>query len=98
MILFLWLLGKTFRTGWRVFRRSKDPLMASLGLGLAAWILCATVASCFGDRWTYFQVNGDMWVIAGLISRTALFSGEESNESEMELDGISSDMEVAEAA
>ena len=77
MFLFLWLLGKTFWTGWRVFRRSNDPLMASLGLGLAVWVLCATVASCFGDRWMYFQVNGDMWVIAGLISRTALLNGEE---------------------
>ena len=79
IFLFLWLLGKSFRVGWRVFRRSNDPFMASLGLGLAVWILCCAVSSCFGDRWMYFQVNGDMWVVAGLISRTALFNQDEEN-------------------
>ncbi len=93
--LFFWLVGKTFLTGWRVFRRSNDPLMASLGLGLAFWILCAMVASCFGDRWMYFQVNGDMWVIAGLISRTALFNGEEEGARE---EGESETEELLEAS
>lgn len=90
MFLFLWLLGKSFRVGWRVFRRSNDPFMASLGLGLAVWILCSAVSSCFGDRWMYFQVNGDMWVLAGLISQTALFKGDgdkAGDEIERENDG-----------
>jgi putative inorganic carbon (HCO3(-)) transporter len=96
MCLFLWLLGKAFRTGFRCFRLSDDPLYASLGLGLAGWLLCATVASCFGDRWMYFQVNGYMWVIGGIVAyrwrvdiegvdgQTAFKEGDEEAFEEME--------------
>jgi O-antigen ligase len=69
LILFLWLLATTFLTGYRLFRRAHDPFLASLGLGLAAWVVCAVTANFFGDRWTYLQVSGYMWVIAGLVAR-----------------------------
>ena len=69
LLLFLWLLAKTFRQGFRLFRRSRDPFLASLGLGLAGWVVAAAVSNCFGDRWTYFQVNGYMWILCGLASR-----------------------------
>jgi putative inorganic carbon (hco3(-)) transporter len=68
-LLFLWLLAKTFGTGYRLFRHAKDPFLASLGLSLAAWVVCSVVANCFGDRWTFLQVNGYMWVLAGLVSQ-----------------------------
>jgi O-antigen ligase len=69
MILFLCILGKTFWHGFRLFRIAKDPFVASLGLGLAGWVICSAVANGFGDRWTFFQVNGFMWVLAGLVTR-----------------------------
>lgn len=69
LILWLWLVIKTYRTGFRLFRQSKDPFYAALGLGLAGWMVAAIVANCFGDRWTYLQVAGYMWVIAGLVAR-----------------------------
>jgi putative inorganic carbon (HCO3(-)) transporter len=68
IFLFIWLLAKTFFTGFRLFWRGKDPFFASLGLGLSVWVLCAAVANSFGDRWTFFQVSGYMWVLAGLVS------------------------------
>jgi len=71
LILFLWLVVRTFRTGFRLFRQSKDPLYAALGLGLAGWLVASLTACCFGDRWTYLQVNGFMWVTAGLVARGA---------------------------
>lgn len=70
LIIFLWLLIKTFWTGFRLSRRAKDPFRASLGLGLAVWVVCAAVANFFGDRWTYLQVGGYMWVIAGLVAHS----------------------------
>jgi putative inorganic carbon (hco3(-)) transporter len=69
LILFLWLIGKTFWMGYWLFRRAKDPFLGSLGLGLAAWVLCSFVANFFGDRWTALQVNGYLWVLAGLVAR-----------------------------
>jgi len=69
VLLFLCLLGKGFATGFRLFRRARDPFLSSLGLGLAAWVVCAAIANFFGDRWTFLQVNGYMWVIAGMVVR-----------------------------
>jgi len=69
LLLFLWLLGKTFLTGYGVFRRAQDPFFRSLGLGLAVWIVCTAVSSFFGDRWTYLQISGYMWILAGFVAR-----------------------------
>jgi O-antigen ligase len=76
LLLFLWLLAKTFASGYHLFRQADDPYLSSIGLGLSAWVVCAFVANLFGDRWTYLQVNGFMWVLAGLVSRSLLFEEE----------------------
>jgi len=65
----LWLLAKTFRIGYRLFRSAQDPFFSTLGLGLAAWVVCTAVANLFGDRWTYFQISGYFWVLAGFLAR-----------------------------
>jgi len=69
LLIFLWLLAKTFGTGYLLFRRAKDPFLASLGLGLAGWMVSSAVSNWFGDRWTFLQVNGYMWVLGGLVSQ-----------------------------
>jgi putative inorganic carbon (hco3(-)) transporter len=69
LLLFLWLLARLALTGFWMFRRAKDPLLSSLGLGLATWLACSVAASFFGDRWTHLQINGYLWVIAGLVAR-----------------------------
>jgi len=68
LALFLWLLAKTFRIGLAFSRSAQDPFYASLGLGLAGWLVAAFVANLFGDRWNYLQVCGYMWVIAGMVA------------------------------
>ena len=62
-----WLIVTTFVTGFRLFRKANDPFFKALGLGLAAWVLCCITANCFGDRWSYLQVNGYMWILGGLV-------------------------------
>jgi putative inorganic carbon (hco3(-)) transporter len=69
LIQFLLLLWITFRNGFRLYRRARDPLFSGLGLGLAGWVVAAVVANCFGDRFTYPQINGFMWILAGLVAR-----------------------------
>jgi putative inorganic carbon (hco3(-)) transporter len=80
-ILFLWLVLKAFRSGYLLFRRARDPFLSSLGLGLAAWVICSCVANCFGDRWSYLQVNGYMWILAGMVARGWLLEQEAENPS-----------------
>jgi len=69
LVLFLCILGGIMGEGYRLFRRAQDPFFASLGLGIVGWLVCSIAANLFGDRWTYLQVNGYMWVIAGLVCR-----------------------------
>lgn len=69
LLLFLCVLWKAYRMGFRLFRKAKDPFFAALGLGLAAWIICSATSNLFGDRWTYLQVNGYLWVVAGMAAR-----------------------------
>ncbi len=87
--IFMWLLWKTYSTGYRLSRRARDPFLASLGLGLACWVVCAVVANFFGDRWHFLQVNGYMWVIAGLVARawTLEESGDQAAGEASETDG-----------
>ena len=72
LLIFLWLLAKTFVTSYGLFRKARDPFLASLGLGLAGWVVSSFVANCFGDRWMYLQVNGYMWVLGGMVSRALM--------------------------
>lgn len=69
LLLFLGLLVKAFSMGWGLFRRAGDRFYSALGLGLAAWVICSATANLFGDRWTYFQINGYLWLLAGLVAR-----------------------------
>ncbi|MGO4885235.1 MAG: O-antigen ligase family protein [Bryobacteraceae bacterium] len=86
--LFLWLLGKTFRVGLAFSRRAKDPFYASLGLGLAGWLVAAFFANLFGDRWNYLQICGYMWVIAGMVAHAMTVEDAEPEE-----DGAEAEME-----
>lgn len=68
-LLFLTLVLRFFWTGLMLHWKARDPLAKALGLGLAAWMICCIAANLFGDRWSFLQVNGYMWVIAGLVAR-----------------------------
>jgi hypothetical protein len=69
MLFFLWLLARTFFSGLWLFWTATDPFFRALGLGLAGWMVSCFVANCFGDRWTFLQVNGYMWIIAGMVAQ-----------------------------
>ena len=43
--------------------------MSALGCALFAMLICVLVVNFFGDRWTYLQVNGFLWVLLGLVAR-----------------------------
>ena len=72
LILLLWLLGKGISLGYTLFRSADDQFLKSLGLGLAALIVCAVVVNFFGDRWVRLQVNGFLWTLLGCVARGQL--------------------------
>jgi putative inorganic carbon (HCO3(-)) transporter len=77
LLLFLAVAFRFLWTGLVLNWRASDPLARSLGLGLAGWVICALVANLFGDRWSFLQVNGYMWVLAGLAARCWTLEQEE---------------------
>lgn len=68
------LLLQAVATPFRLFRRATDPLYRGLGLGLFLAFCSSIVANCFGDRWTYIEITGLMWVLVAAAIRAAQLS------------------------
>jgi O-antigen ligase len=79
-LIFVALLWKMFRLGFDLFRDSSNPFYSTLGLGFAACMVGVAVVNIFGDRWSYQQVNADVWILFGLVCRARLLSTESETE------------------
>lgn len=85
LLIFLFVLWRMFALGYRLFRRAgDDPLLGGLGLGFAALMVGMIFTNVFGDRWSYFQVDGWMWILLGAVVR-GLFLVEEPEDVEEEV-------------
>jgi len=69
LIIAVILLQQLFAMSYRLFKRATDPLYQGLGLGLLLATCSCIVANCFGDRWTYLEITGLLWVLAGAAIR-----------------------------
>lgn len=76
-VIVLILLAQSLALSFRLFRRSKDPLYKGLGLGLFAGLWSAILANIFGDRWTYLEITGLLWVLLGAAARANQLNREE---------------------
>jgi putative inorganic carbon (HCO3(-)) transporter len=81
LILVFVLLQQMMATAYRLFKRAEDPLYRGLGLGLLLAISASLVANCFGDRWTYLEITGMLWVlVSAAIRATQLTETEPASE------------------
>jgi putative inorganic carbon (HCO3(-)) transporter len=78
MFLFMWLLARLFTIGFRLFRTSKDPFNSGMALGLLSLFASLVVANLFGDRWTYIEINGVVWVLFALAAQACLLESSEA--------------------
>ena len=76
MVFVLALLQQLLALPYRLFRKSEDSLYKGLGLGLLVAVCSCIVANCFGDRWTYLEINGLLWVLVGAAVRASYLSKE----------------------
>ena len=60
--IFIYLLRSIFKSGWRLYKDSSDSFYKGLGLGLCGCILASIIANLFGDRWSFIQMQGFLWV------------------------------------
>jgi putative inorganic carbon (hco3(-)) transporter len=81
-LLALILLWNMFATAWKLFRVAKDPLYGGLGCGLLICLVSCAITNMFGDRWTYIEINGLLWVVIGaaLRARQLTEDGEPASE------------------
>jgi putative inorganic carbon (HCO3(-)) transporter len=92
VLMTLALLGQLFALTWRLYQRPDDPLYRSLGLGLFVALCVSMVSNCFGDRWTYVEITGPLWVLAGAAVRGSQLTAEVTSstypEREMSVDCV----------
>jgi O-antigen ligase len=85
-LLFCWLIVSAFRLAWRLFRSPcEEPLMTALGCALVATLSCTVIVNFFGDRWSYLQVNGFLWVLLGMAARGLWLHKEEGRQVKVEV-------------
>ena len=70
------ILGQLVASSFRLFRKAEDPLYRGLGLGFLLCIVSCAIANCFGDRWTYVEINGILWILVGANARALQFVAE----------------------
>lgn len=71
LIMALFLLQQMLALSYRLFRRANDPLYQGLGLGLLLATCSCMVANLFGDRWTYLEITGLLWVLVAAAARAS---------------------------
>ncbi|MBB5329652.1 O-antigen ligase family protein [Tunturiibacter gelidoferens] len=82
MIIVLAMLQQVLAVAYRLFKRGEDPLYRGLGLGLFVAMCSCIVANFFGDRWTYLEITGMLWVlVAAAIRALQLAETEPATES-----------------
>ena len=75
LIMYFFLLQQLFALGYRLFRRGKDPMYRGLGLGLFLALCSSMVSNCFGDRWTFLEITGPLFVLVGAAVRASHLTG-----------------------
>lgn len=77
LILFLGIISRIFSAGYGLFREAQaDDFLRGVGLGLAGMMVAAIVANAFGDRWTYIEETGFVWVFAAMAIRGRMIAAE----------------------
>ena len=56
-----------FHRGAALYKKKKEPLFMTLGLGFAACVLSLFLSNLFGDRFSYIQSGCYFWVLWGLV-------------------------------
>ncbi len=84
LIMAALLLQQLIALSYRLFKRAADPLYQGLGLGLLLATCSCMVSNCFGDRWTYIEITGLLWILAGAAIRANHLALQESTTDPMQ--------------
>lgn len=74
-LLFMIVILCFFREGFVLYQKGEDEQSKGLGLGLCICIIVLLTNNMFGDRWSYLELSGYLWIYAGLVSFFNSLSG-----------------------
>jgi len=83
LALFLWLFKRVIGLGYSLYRKAEDPFWKSVGLGFLALMFSSLILNFFGDRWTYQQVDGYLWILLGCVIRGLMIVREQDEQKPM---------------
>lgn len=63
IILLLKLFHSAYKSGRTLHKMSKNDFSKGLGLGFCGCVIVCVVCNFFGDRWSFFQIQGYFWMI-----------------------------------
>jgi putative inorganic carbon (hco3(-)) transporter len=64
ILLAVALLQQMLSLSYRLFRSATDPLYQGLGLGLFLAVIACIILNLFGDRWSFPEIIGLLWVLS----------------------------------
>lgn len=79
LALFLIILYRAFRSGWRLSMSGQTAFQRGLGLGLSGCVVACVVTNMFGDRWSYFIAGSYFWILWGLVDKGFALNAVEDN-------------------
>ena len=79
LMIFLSVIGTFIKEGFTLYQKGDEDISKGLGLGMMACMFCLLVNNFFGDRWSYFELSGFLWIFAGLIARLNQLSSDPSS-------------------
>lgn len=77
--IYIILYYLAFRSGWGLYRKSKDQEVKGLGLGFAGCVVANIVVNTTHDNWSYINVMGLYWVLWGLVVRSRMIMERDLN-------------------
>ena len=77
VIAFL-MLQQMLKLAYGLYRHGEGSLYQGLGFGLLLLCISSFIVNCFGDRWTYIEINGLLWILVGTAIRVTNMSASEA--------------------
>lgn len=76
LVIFCWLFARMTFLGYTLFWRAEDPFWKAVGLGFTVAMAATLVVNMFGDRWTYQQLDGYLWILLAFVFRGLIVTKE----------------------
>jgi putative inorganic carbon (HCO3(-)) transporter len=70
------VLLRALVSGWRLYRSGQSTFYQGLGFGFIGCSVALIITNIFGDRFSYFALGSNFWLLWGMVDRAILISHE----------------------